>query len=304
MKEINEKKLLELQNDLPVIDVRSPIEFAKGHIVGAKNIPLFTNEQRADVGTRYKKINRENALVKGLEYFATSAKKYLEKVYEITDNDEVVVYCWRGGSRSLAICKFLEAVNIKTYRLVGGYKQYRKFSQSYIEKIKELVVLSGYTGSGKTEKLIGLRKAGYQVINLEGLANHFGSAFGSINRGEQPSTEQFQNKLFSKLFNLDLSKPIWVEDESRMIGKVHINESFYKAMRNSKVVRINIPDEDRLKRLVNLYSDTDKETLKEVFSRIKKRLGAVNYQNAISMVDNSNYYGACKIALDYYDKAY
>ena len=304
MYEINVKELIEYQKDYIVIDVRSPLEFAQGHILGAKNIPLFSDEERADVGKRYKKINKQNATVQGLEYVAKSAKNYLNKIAELGNPEKVIVYCWRGGNRSLGFCKFLEACDITTYRLIGGYKSYRRYAREIIESVENLIVLSGFTGSGKTEKLIHLQNYGHQVIDLEGLANHYGSAFGSINRGEQPTTETFENHLFDKLNKFDFKKMIWVEDESRQIGKVHINDVFFKKMREAKVIRIFIDKKYRIQRLVELYSDTETIYLKTVFNKISGRLGLEKCREAEKYLEQSNYHNACEIALNYYDKAY
>ena len=300
--EINE--FLELRNKLNIIDVRSPSEFAKGHIPKAVNIPLFSDDERADVGTRYKKMNRENAIHQGLEYAANRANYYLDSAAKLDDGNGVLVYCWRGGMRSLAFCKLLNAVGIDTFRLENGYKNYKNFIREEFKKEIKIIILGGMTGSGKTEKLLTIKAMGEQVIDLEGIAHHRGSAFGYFQDFPQPSNEQFENLLYEEWRKLDFSKSLWLEDESRMVGRVQINDSLFKKMRNAVVIKIVVSIEDRIKRLVIDYTDTDKDILLDAFSRISKRLGGENYQLAIDALAQNNFATAGEIALRYYDKAY
>ncbi len=303
-KTIDIEHFFKLRDELPVMDVRSPSEFAKGHIPKAVNIPLFSDEERADVGTRYKQISRESAINKGIEYAAENAIEYISAAGKLDAGKGVLVYCWRGGMRSLAICKLLNAAGIDTFRLEGGYKNYKQFIREQFKREITLIILGGMTGSGKTEKLLVLHNMGEQIIDLEGLAHHRGSAFGYFQDKPQPTNEQFENLLYEEWRKLDFSKPLWLEDESRMVGKVQINDFLFAKMRKSTVLKIIVKQEDRIKRLVKDYTDTDKQILLTAFNNISKRLGGLNYQLAVNALENNDFATAGELALRYYDKAY
>ena len=195
---------------------------------------------------------------------------------------------------------------IEATRLAGGYKSFRTALQLFFtENTFDLKMLGGYTGSGKTEILKEISKQGHQVIDLEKLAHHKGSAFGSIGEEEQPTNEQFENDLFSAFLSMDLSKPIWIENESRNIGKVYIPEALWGAMRSSILYNIEVDEEIRLDRALDYYSKpVDLELLKVSFEKIRKRLGGLEYQNAIKAIEANDLKTAASIALKYYDKSY
>ncbi len=295
---------LTLRKKYTLIDVRSPGEYNKAHIPGAINIPLFSDEERADVGTRYKQVSKENAMIVGLEYAAKNSMEYLEKATLAAEGKPVLVYCWRGGNRSNAFCHLLQAAKIDSFRLEGGYKAYKKFIRAEFNKEIKIIILGGMTGSGKTEKLLKLKEMGQQVIDLEGIAIHKGSAFGYSPTLPQPSNEHFENLLYEEWRKLDFSKPLWLEDESRMIGRCQINDYLFNRMRSAVVIKIVVQLIDRVKRLVEDYTGYDKLYLIESFERIAKRLGGENYKNAIMALENDDFATAAEIALKYYDKAY
>ena len=296
---------LAMRNTIPVVDVRSPAEFLKAHVPGAYNIPLLNDEERAAVGTTYKRQGREEAVKLGL---SVAGPKMLEKAVaagKIAGTaKKLILYCWRGGMRSDNMAWLFSRLDIDCYVLKRGYKTYRHFVKSYIAKPFRLLVLGGMTGSGKTEILHELSKIGEQVVDLEGLANHKGSAFGTIGEGPQPETEYFENLLFEELLKLKLDVPIWVEDESQAIGRVHIPEAFYFKMRASDVFKVELAKHFRIKRLVRQYTQTDPQKLKDAVCRIRKRLGGLNAQKAIEAIEAKDYYTAADIILAYYDKAY
>ncbi len=287
----------------PVIDVRTPAEFNQGHIPGAYNIPLLNNEERAVVGTLYKHEGKEAAFIKALEYTGPKMADYVRKAKKIADKNELLVYCWRGGMRSGSMAWLFNSAGISSYTLEGGYKAYRRHIHSLFENTKKIIVLGGYTGSGKTEILKEMSKH-IQVIDLEGFAHHKGSAFGFIGQNPQPTTEQFENNLGDEWLKLDFDKHIWLEDESRNIGRIYLPESIYSKIRNAPVLFIEIPKTLRINRLVKEYSGYNDQLLQNAIEKIKKRLGGLNYQNAIKALENKNYSKVAKITLDYYDKAY
>ncbi len=291
-----------------IIDVRSPAEFEAGHIPGAVSLPLFTDEERAVIGTLYKQVSPESAMKEGLQIAGLHMNEYMEVIspYLKDVNKKNVVHCWRGGKRSEAIHWLLSFNGVKVSRLLGGYKSYRSSLQSFFaDNNLKLRILGGYTGSGKTEILKEMSFKGQQVIDLESLANHKGSAFGSIGEALQPTNEQFENNLFSEFAALDLTRPIWLENESRNIGKVYLPESLWIRMRKSILYNIDVDRSTRLERALAYYSiPVDMDQLKLCFEKIRKRLGGLEYQNAIKALEENDLKTAASIALAYYDKSY
>lgn len=289
----------------PIIDVRSPGEFERGHIVGATNIALFSNHERAHVGTVYKQESREAAIKLGYEYVTPKLQHYIDESLRLAPDGRVIIHCWRGGMRSRSFAQHLADNGFSDVRVITkGYKAFRNFVLESLAAPAQLKVLGGYTGSGKTYILEELKKLGHQVIDLEGLAHHKGSAFGAIGQAEQPSSEQFENLLFEEWKKLDTNIQIWVEDESLAIGKVQIPQGFYEQMRNSTLYFIDIPAEERAKHLVEDYTHFGNEVLAESILRIAQRLGGLNTQMALNYLEEQNFYEVAKIALLYYDKYY
>ncbi len=290
---------------IPIIDVRSPGEYEKGHIFNANNLELFTNEERAIVGAAYKQESKERAIELGIGFVKPKLTNFVTNAIEIAPEKEVVVHCWRGGMRSNAFADHLiENGFEKVYVIEKGYKAFRNYVLQFFEHALNLKILGGYTGSGKTDILHCLKKKGQQVIDLEGLANHRGSAFGGIDLPPQPTTEQFENKLFSLVRGLDASLPIWVEDESRVIGKVVIPSAFYLKMRGQTVYFIDVPLPERIKHLVDAYANLSHDKLADAIGRITKRLGYDKAKFAFDELENKNYYKVVEITLFYYDKYY
>ena len=290
---------------IPIIDVRSPVEFEKGHIPDANNIDLFTNEERAIVGTAYKKESKERAIELGYEFVNPKLNDFITKSIAVAPEKEVVVHCWRGGMRSNAFADHLiENGFNKVYIIEKGYKAFRNYVLRFFEQPFNLKILGGYTGTGKTEILHFLEKKGQQVVDLEGLANHRGSAFGGIDLSPQPTTEQFENNLFSIVRRLNPNLPIWVEDESKVIGNVSIPNLFYFKMRDMPVYFLDVPLEKRIQHLVDTYANLSQDKLADAISRIGKRLGYDNVKFALDALENKNYYKVVEIVLFYYDKYY
>ncbi|HLG04366.1 MAG TPA: tRNA 2-selenouridine(34) synthase MnmH, partial [Bacteroidia bacterium] len=196
---------------LPVIDVRSPGEFAHGHIPGAINLPLFSDEERAKVGTVYKKDGREQAILLGFELVGPKMADFSRKGMELAVAKRILVHCWRGGMRSGVVAWVFETVGLEVFTLQKGYKAYRNFVLKEFEKPLNLRIVGGETGTGKTEILHALRKKGEQVIDLEAIAAHRGSAFGALGQPAQPTSEQFENDLHHAISELDPAKIIWIE---------------------------------------------------------------------------------------------
>lgn len=290
---------------LSIIDVRSPGEFEKGHIPGAVNIPLFTDEERATVGTAYKQVCKEKAIELGYKFVTPKLESFISESLNVAPTKTVAVHCWRGGMRSNAFADHLVKNGFENVFVIEkGYKAYRNYIHSYFEKPFQLKILGGYTGSGKTEILQQLALKGEQMIDLEGLANHRGSAFGGIDLPPQPTTEQFENNLFTNLKKLDIAKPIWVEDESNAVGRVNIPKPFFLQMRSQNVYLLNISQNERAKHLVDTYAGLNKEGLAEAIEKITKRLGFDKGKFALQELEKGNYYKVVEIILFYYDKYY
>ncbi len=289
----------------PIIDVRSPGEYDRGHIPNSINIPLFSNDERAQVGTIYKQQSKEAAIKKGYDFVEPNLDKFISQSSKVAPNGKVIIHCWRGGMRSRSFAKHLSNNGFSDVRvIVGGYKTFRNLVLDSLASPFHLKVIGGYTGSGKTHILYELKKQGNQIIDLEKLANHKGSAFGGIGLGKQSTVEQFENNLYGELNKLNLNEPVYIEDESQNIGKIKIPTQFFKQIRSAKLYFIEIPREERAKHLVTEYARCDKELLAESIQNISKRLGGLNTQESLKFLEDENYYEVALISLHYYDKYY
>jgi tRNA 2-selenouridine synthase len=288
-----------------LLDVRSPGEYEEACLPGALSLPLFSNEERARVGTLYKQDSPDAALLEGLDIAGSKMRKLVETAREFAPGNKVVVHCWRGGQRSGSVAWLLERAGFEVGQLTGGYKAARKYIRQYLgEPHHQFKVLSAPTGSGKTPVLLAMREQGANVIDLEGLANHKGSAFGGLGEAPQPCSEAFENMLFTALRAVPEGETIWLEDESRMIGHVYLPDEFYDRLVAAPVVTLEQPMEWRVKHLVENYARYPKEDLSAAFTRIKKRLGGQHLNAALEALAEDDFAAAARLALVYYDKAY
>lgn len=298
------EEFLKLSKELPIIDVRSEKEFTAGHIPNAQNIPILTNEERKVVGTLYKQNGRKTAIYKGLELSGPNLSLRLRQGVKLVNEGPVLVHCWRGGMRSEFYSFLLKFYGLEPILLQGGYKSYRTLVNDSFEKQANFIVLGGKTGAGKTVILEKLKSLGEQVIDLEHLANHRGSAFGALGMTDQPSQEQFENDLFTILSSLDLSKPIWIENENRTIGDKVIPQGIWQQMIQSKMVFIEREFDERLDQIMQDYGAFNSEDLKGSMMKIGKRLGPQHVKRALELIDNGNIREAFEIPLGYYDRSY
>jgi tRNA 2-selenouridine synthase len=304
MKRICLSDFLEHSDQCPIIDVRSELEFEAGHIPGAINVPILNDDERKMVGTIYKQQSREAAVFKGLELSGPHLKERLKRVIKVSTGDQVLIHCWRGGMRSEFMAFLVAFYGKEPLILKGGYKTFRQAAHELFQGEMDLRILGGKTGTGKTEVLKVLRQIGVQVIDLEGLANHRGSSFGSLGMGAQPTQEQFENNLYAQLLTLDLNKPIWVENENRTIGDKVIPEGIWLKMTYGKRFVIDKSREKRLQQIVQDYGHFDVKQLIVAMERIGKRLGPQHVKRAVELLKIGDISAAFEIALIYYDKAY
>lgn len=295
-----------------ILDVRSPGEYSHAHIPGAHSMPIFNDEQRKEIGTAYKQVSRESAVNMGLDFFATRMKPLVADVKKILatagkENAALCIHCWRGGLRSESVAWLLNLYGFNVCLLQGGYKSYRRWALQQFEKTYHFHLLGGYTGSGKTELLAQLAIGGRHIIDLEALAAHKGSAFGRLGQKKPPSQEMFENLLASHLYKITDSYPdatIWLEDESRHIGKCGIPPQIWQQMRNSPVYFLEIPQSVRLQFIIKDYGSFSRDSLEAGILRIQKRLGGLATKHAIDYLYQGNMEDCFQILLSYYDKLY
>ncbi|MBP9186377.1 MAG: tRNA 2-selenouridine(34) synthase MnmH [Bacteroidia bacterium] len=319
VEKVDVNTFLALAKNHLVFDVRSPNEYAYAHIPGAISLPIFNDTQRAEIGTAYKQINRQDAIKIGFKYFGGELNNYVNKVeqslsqHKNISKEKILVHCWRGGMRSGAMAWLLDFYGFEVILLDGGYKSYRNFVLEQLAWPYQFNVLGGYTGSGKTEILLALIKHHNAVIDLEGIACHKGSSFGSLGMSEQPTQEQFENNLANELSkfvlqneegNLYQPKPIWIENESQRIGLINLPKPFYQTILNGKLFNLNIPFQERLNFITKYYGTFEKDKLVTAIMRIQKRLGGLDTKNAINFLLEGNVQNSFDILLKYYDKQY
>jgi tRNA 2-selenouridine synthase len=287
-----------------ILDVRSPGEYEQGYIPGAVSFPLFTNEERAKVGTCYKQQGRDQAVELGFEIAGPKCANFVKQAKSLAPDRRVRVHCWRGGMRSGAIGWILEMAGLEVSVLAGGYKAFRNWVLAQFQVPRSILILGGMTGMGKTDILAALADRGAQVLNLENLANHRGSSYGNLGLPEQPSTEQFENLIAVQWVNFDPAQPVWIEAESKRIGVCRIPDALFQQMDRSPVIEVTRPRSERLQSLVNLYGLADRQDLIDATERIRKRLGGQRTQAAVKLIQENQLPAACDIILDYYDKTY
>lgn len=286
------------------IDVRSEGEYQCGHIPGAANVPLLENENRKKVGIAYKTNGPYAAVLLGYELVSPQFKSYIKQINKLSEGKPIAVYCARGGLRSSITLQLLKNAGLNAVKINGGYKQFRRWTAEVFKVRKQIYIYGGYTGSRKTEKLLEMKARGFQVIDLEGLANHRGSAFGGIGMDEQPSVEQFENLLAFEWMKIRSDLPVWIEDESRSIGRVYIPEAIYKQMREASLFKIVVPFQDRVSYIVDTYGRLDKTSLAQATRQIARRLGGKRTSQALEALQEDRLSDWAELLLAYYDDQY
>ena len=290
-----------------IVDVRTPAEFAQGHIPGAVNVPLFSNEERAEIGTAYVQQGRAPAVSLGLRRVGPRLDELAQTLLGLTDpaNPRLRIHCWRGGMRSGSVAWLMEAMfGCRVATLRGGYKAFRRWVLASFDISRKLRVVAGLTGTGKTAILRQLNNLGESVVDLERLANHKGSAFGNLGEDAQPTQAQFENDLAFALRATDPARPVWLEDESRMIGRRELPAALWERKNAARFHVVEVPDDERINHLREIYAGFPPDQLVACVKAIHQRLGGGRTKSAIEAIRRSDFATACRIALTYYDRAY
>lgn len=287
--------------DAVIIDTRTPKEFAEWNIPGAINIPLFSNDERATIGTAFTQNSREAAIALGEEFVRPRIKELLA-AYQPYEDKTLVVHCWRGGLRSKAVCELLEKNGFTVFQLRGGIKAHRamirKELHSYVFPQK-LVVFWGRTGTGKTKLLSHFDNA----LDLEDLAQHRASVFGAVGKAPR-SQKNFENLLLLRLKELEAFDTVLVEGESQKIGSTMIPTNIYEQVLQGTHYLLECPLSLRVKILVDEYAHTSQEELFACLAAIKPRFGQL-YAVLYSLLEEKDHASFVKIILEkYYDPLY
>jgi tRNA 2-selenouridine synthase len=297
-------ELQKMQEHIPVADVRTPAEFAQGHIPGAVNLPLFTNEERVRVGTTYKQQGKEAAILLGFDLTGDKWSGFIRQALDFAPGKKIAVHCWRGGMRSAAMAWALDLYGFDICLVQGGYKSYRRWAHRQFDKPRQLIALGGMTGSGKTKMLRRLDSMGEQVVDLEDLAQHRGSSYGTLNRLIQPTQEQFENELAARLSGMNPQRKIWIEDESQNIGRCLLPKPLWTQLRAAFLFDLQVLAEQRIDALAEEYGSLDRGFLVECTERIHKRLGPEQTKYAIAAIREGRMTDFIRLVLVYYDKTY
>jgi tRNA 2-selenouridine synthase len=294
-----------------LIDVRSPAEYAEATIPGALNVPILDDAERAEIGTLYKQVGRQDARRRGVAVVAPKLPALIEQVAaaRTPNSPPVVVFCWRGGMRSRAMTQFLALAGIPARQLAGGHKAFRGVVRNFFEggSWGRLLVLRGLTGVGKTRLLQRLAADGYPVIDLEGLANHRGSAFGHLGLARQPSQQMFEALLWDRLRRVPPDGYALTEGESRHIGRVALPLRVHQALQSEVSIWVEAPLAARVENILDDYPARDE--LRQEFAgpirALKARLGRQAVEGLLDLLEQGAWQELVReLMVGYYDPLY
>ncbi|MGL5244930.1 MAG: tRNA 2-selenouridine(34) synthase MnmH [Sarcina sp.] len=294
------------------IDVRSPKEAFEEPLVGAINIPVLLDNERDLVGTLYVRESVEEAKKAAIKFISKRLPEIFEKIQDIYTKNKgkkIVMFCARGGMRSGSLFSLLNSLGFKVLKLEGGYKAYRAFLSKKLEEFAQeinFIVLYGNTGVGKTELLYKLKDKGFNTLDLEGCANHRGSILGGVGLGACHTQKKFDALVYEELKKRN-SNIVFVEGESRRIGRILIPEVLFNKIYKGEKIRIKSDYEVRAERLVEEYTafENVNTQLAEALSVLKKHISEENINYYKQLVNEGNYKEvALELMKKYYDPMY
>jgi len=293
-----------------VIDVRSPTEFQQDRLPSAINLPVLNDQERHLIGTQYKNEGSYHARKKGSTIISQNISQLIEQHFQLKElGYKPLIYCWRGGQRSGSLAEVCRQIGWQTSVLKGGYKSYRKLVYDYLYTSRlpfKIILLSGHSGTAKTETLKLLSGMGTQVLNLEELANHKGSIFGGIGMN-QPSQKMFESQLAGQLVKFDTTKPVLIEAESQKIGRLFIPPSLWQTMKKSKRIMMSATIEDRSAYTVTTYQEIIQSTdgLVDLVERLSPYHSRKCLDNWIQLAKAGEYQElATQLMINHYDPRY
>jgi tRNA 2-selenouridine synthase len=292
-----------------VIDVRTPLEFAEDHLPGAINVPILNNEERVEVGTIHNHVGPQQARQRGLELTCGRFGAMVGEIVAHAAGRPILVYCWRGGLRSLSMAILLEMTGRPVVQLKGGYKAFRGQVINFFEEFRPsapLIVIHGMTGTGKTTFINGLDRQRWTTIDLEGLACHRGSAFGEVGLDQALSQKRFETLLWDAFRQASADRPIVLEGESPRIGRISLPGNLYEVMAASCKVWCSASLDTRVRRLAVEYAHEEySEAMATALERIKKKLGGQRYAELAGLLAAWDIEGLGRGLIEhYYDKLY
>jgi len=300
----------EVQGNYILVDVRSPGEFEEATIKGAINIPLFDDEERKIIGTVYTRESVEKAKRIGLEVASKKLLHIYDEIKELEKQyDKIVLFCARGGMRSGVLGMLLGSLGVNTERIKDGYKGYRKFVienlPSLNDKVK-YIVLHGNTGVGKTEILKQLECDGFDVLDLEGFANHRGSLLGTVGLGKGTSQKEFESKIYHMLQDAK-SSYVFIEAESKRIGNSIIPDFIFEKMKSGIHIFVDADIDFRTDLIIKEYTKEENcnEEIIDCLKRLGKYIGDKNVDRYSQLVLKSEYdVVVSELMIKHYDPMY
>ncbi len=308
-KDINITELLGL-TDVALVDTRSEGEYNADTIPGSVNIPLLSNEERKRVGICYKNEGPEPAKRLGLEIVSPKLIWMVNAYDQIVNNRKLVVFCWRGGLRSKFTASLLSAMGFDAYRLIGGYKAYRRYVYNYLNcdvLPHRAIVLYGLTGVGKTTVIRSLMKKGIPAVDLEGIAKHRGSVFGKIGLPPSPTQKKFESMIVDSLARCEDKGYFIIECESRRIGNLIVPDSVMNSMKFAHRILMYAPLEVRVRRILREYDvgAGNIAALQESVCHLKKKLGGAKVKELVTGLADGKVEEVFRYLIErYYDSLY